>query len=62
MFTSFDKAIAAFLTALVSIIALTGLNLPDFFKDPATIAAIASVLSGIVTYFVPNKTPAPPAS
>ena len=62
MFTSYDKAIAAFLTALLSILVMVGLPMPDFLKDPATIAAISGVLSGIVTYLVPNKTTAPPAA
>lgn len=55
MFTSFDKAIAAFLTAVLSIAVLVGLPVPEFLKDPTMVATISGLLSGIVTYLVPNK-------
>lgn len=57
MFTSYDKAIAAVLTGFVSVLALTGLNLPSFLTDPATVAVLSSVITGLVTYLVPNKKP-----
>ena len=55
MFTTIDKAIAALLTAVISILALLGLNLPAFVKDPATVAAITGVITAMVTWLVPNK-------
>ncbi|OCC01852.1 hypothetical protein BA190_26940 [Labrys sp. WJW] len=60
MFTSFDKAIAAFITSLVSILVLLGIYVPAFLQDPATIGSIAAIVSGIIggiTYGMPNKSP-----
>lgn len=57
MFTSYDKAIAAFLTAILSMLVLWGLPVPDFLKDPTMVTTISGLLSGIVVYIVPNKKP-----
>lgn len=57
MFTSYDKAIAAFLMAVVSIAVMAGLPVPEFLKDPTTMASVAGVLTGIITFLVPNKKP-----
>lgn len=54
MFTTFDKAIAAFLTAIVSMLSLAHLaNLS--WLTPDMITGISGVLAGLVTYAVPNR-------
>lgn len=57
MFTSFDKALAAMIAAIVSMLVLWGLPVPAFMQDPTTQATIVTVITGIVTYLVPNKKP-----
>jgi hypothetical protein len=51
------KAVAAFLTSLVAIVALFGVSTD--WATPSLIEAVAAVagavLSGVVTYMVPNK-------
>lgn len=51
------KAVAAFLTSLVAIVALFGVS--THWATPSLIDAVAAVagalLSGVVTYMVPNK-------
>lgn len=60
MFTSFDKAIAAFLASVVYIFSTFGLDLP-FISDPSVQGVIGGLIVAIVTYFVPNKeAPKPP--
>ena len=61
MITSLDKAIAALIGALLPVLVAFGLDLPDFFKDPATVATISSVLAGILAWLVPNKVKPPEA-
>jgi hypothetical protein len=55
MFTSFDKALAAFLGAGLSMLALWGLPVPAFLQDPATQGALVALISGVLAYVVPNK-------
>ncbi len=53
MFTTFDKAIVAFLTGLLAVLdVFFGLN---FGLDEGTIAGLAGVLAPILVYLVPNK-------
>lgn len=54
MFTSYDKAIAALITPVISILVLAGL-VPEDLASEATIAALTAVVTGLVTYLVPNK-------
>ncbi len=54
MFTSFDKAIVAFLGAIVFFAStFTGLSL-DFISQEI-LQALAAVLTPILVYFVPNR-------
>jgi hypothetical protein len=55
MLTTFDKALAAFIGAGISMLALWGLPVPAFLQDPATQAAVVAAISGILAYAVPNK-------
>jgi len=55
MITTFDKAIAAFLGALLSILVLLHVPVPTFLEDPTLQATIGALIAGILTYFVPNK-------
>ena len=56
MFTSFDKAIAALVGALLTIAATFGL--PTDWATPEIIGVIGSVLTSLLTFVVPNKKPA----
>ena len=51
------KAVAAFLTSLVAIVAMFGVSTdwatPNMIESVAAI--LGAVLSGVVTYMVPNK-------
>lgn len=53
MITGFDKAIVAVLGGLVTILAAFGLELT--WATPELIGTIGSVLTGILTYLIPNK-------
>ena len=55
MITSFDKAIAALLGAVLSIAVMLGFDLPAFFKQPETITAISGMVAGLLTWLVPNR-------
>jgi hypothetical protein len=54
MFTSWDKAIAAIVTPLLSILVLAGF-LPEDLATDGFIAGMTSALTGLVTWLVPNK-------
>lgn len=55
MITQLDKAIAAFIMALLSILNLLfGINLG---LSPETVSAIITALIPLIVYFVPNKKP-----
>lgn len=54
MLTTWDKAIAAFLTAIVTTLAV--LNIDVSWLTPAMQTAIVGLLTGLVTWLVPNKT------
>lgn len=60
MFTSYDKAIAAFLTSLVGILAM--FKLPVGFISPETIAAVTPFITLVVTWIVPNLPGDPPTA
>lgn len=53
MITSFDKAIAAVLGGVLSIVAAFGINVE--WATPEMIGIAGSVLTGILTYLIPNK-------
>ena len=53
MITTWDKAIAAFVTAIVTTLAV--LNIDVSWLTPAVQTAIVGLLTGIVTWAVPNK-------
>jgi membrane protein YqaA with SNARE-associated domain len=53
MVSSFDKAIIALLGSIVTIAAAFGLELS--WATPELIGTIGSVLTGILTYLIPNK-------
>lgn len=53
MITTFDKAIVALLGAILSIAAAFGLHVD--WATPELIGTIGSVITGILTYLVPNK-------
>jgi len=54
MFTSFDKAIAAMIPAILFLLAeLFGV---EFELSVELQTSIAGVLGAVLTYFVPNKT------
>lgn len=55
MFTTFDKAIAAFLAAIISLLTLSHVALPGFLTDQTTQTAIAAFITGVITYLIPNK-------
>lgn len=56
MFTTIDKAIAAFISSLTFLAgALFGW---DFNLGPELITAVGSVVTAFVTWLVPNKEPA----
>jgi hypothetical protein len=53
MVTTFDKAIIALLGSLVTIAATFGLELS--WATPEVIGAVGSVLTGVLTYLIPNR-------
>ena len=53
MLTTWDKAIAAFVTAIVSTLALLQVNVT--WLTPELQAALVAGLTALVTYVVPNK-------
>lgn len=53
MITSFDKAIVAMLGGILSIAASFGLSVD--WATPELIGTIGSVITGILTYLIPNK-------
>jgi hypothetical protein len=62
MFTGMDKALAAFFTALVALLATFNIDLGAWAKDGTTVSVLAALITSIVVYYVPNKPgePAPP--
>ena len=54
MVTGIDKAIAAVLTNLASLGVMFGL-IPEGMISEPYIVAIATVITGIITWWVPNK-------
>lgn len=54
MLTTWDKAIAALLTSIVSGFAL--LNMHVDWLTPEVIVSISGALAGLITWLVPNKT------
>lgn len=52
MFTAYDKAIAAFITSLVGVLAI--FKLPVGWATPEMIAAITPFVTLVVTWIVPN--------
>ena len=54
MLTTWDKAIAAFVTAIASTLAL--LQIDVAWLTPEFQAAIVGLLTGLVTWILPNKT------
>jgi len=54
MFTTIDKAIAALITPVLSLLALYGL-LPEALTTPEIIGAFTALITSLVVYFVPNK-------
>lgn len=62
MYTEYDKAIAALLTALLGV--LTAFNVDPAWLSPAIVAAITPFVTAIVVWLVPNAAkpvPPPPA-
>lgn len=56
MFTTMDKALAAVVMGILSILNLAfGWNLG---LDPATVSGIIAALTPLVVYLIPNKKPA----
>jgi hypothetical protein len=55
MFTSIDKAITAFIMALISILSLA-FNI-NIGIDPTTLSGIIAALTPFLVYFIPNKKP-----
>lgn len=53
MLTEYDKAIAAFLTSALGVLAAFNVELS--WLSPTTIAAITPFISLIITWLVPNK-------
>jgi hypothetical protein len=60
MLTQYDKAIAAFLSALIGL--LVAFNLPVGWIDQNVILAVTPFIAAIITWIVPNKPPAVPPS
>jgi hypothetical protein len=56
MVSQYDKAIAAFLTSLIGLIAAFSPRVKDWF-NPDMILAITPFIAMIVTFLVPNKSP-----
>jgi hypothetical protein len=59
MFTTFDKAIAAFLSSLLF---LVGMWYAPALQLQGVVEPVAAVLVALVTFLVPNKPAAPPAA
>jgi len=59
-FTTFDKAIAALIGSILSILALLGVTVPDFFNGPIMTQIISvvlpSLLPTIMVWLSKNKT------
>jgi hypothetical protein len=59
MFTSFDKALAAFFGSIISMATLLGFTVPDFFAGPLWEQLMSTVLPSIIpfilTWFAKNK-------
>jgi len=53
MFTEWDKAIAAFVTPILSILALTNILPAD--TATALVPTLTAVITAAATFFVPNK-------
>ena len=53
MITTFDKAIVALLGGVLSIAAAFGLSVD--WATPELIGTIGSVITGILTFLIPNK-------
>lgn len=53
MYTTFDKAIAGFVAALLALIATTKWGGP--LADPTVQTTITSIVVSVVVYLVPNK-------
>ena len=53
MITSFDKAIVALIGGLLSIAATFGLEVS--WATPEMIGTIGSVITGVLTYLIPNR-------
>lgn len=52
----FNKAVAAIIGGLISLVTLLGLPLPEVFKDPAVVASITGVISTLLVVLAPaNK-------
>ena len=63
MNTVFNKAVAAFIGALATMLGFAHIEMPSFLMDPTVQATISAIIVSAVTYFVPNKKeegPAPP--
>lgn len=54
MFSSYDKAIAALVTPILSILILSGV-LPEDLATEEIIAGITGAVTGIVAWLIPNK-------
>ena len=54
MLTSYDKALAALVVPILSLLVLAGL-LPEGWAGPEAVAGITSVLTAAATWLVPNK-------
>lgn len=59
MFTSFDKAIVAFLGSIVSMLVLAHVPLPSWLQDQNTLTilgtSLGGLLTGLLTFITPNK-------
>ena len=51
-FQKYNKAIVGVLSSLVTLLAMFGL---DFEVSQELIGAVGTVITGVVVYFVPNK-------
>ncbi len=54
MFTSYDKAIAALIMPILSLLVLSGF-LPEGLATPEIVAGLTGIITGLAAYFVPNK-------
>lgn len=55
MNTQFNKALAAFVAALATMLGYANIHLPDFMLDPNVQGFVGAALVGLVTWLVPNK-------